>query len=159
MAFYEQDGNLNAASLHKVGRGCDYAFWIVQTRAERLMAILIKTAPNQPISPLTVRANGELGLAGEAAFVWFSETQGGAGLVARATIRDIEQIQTGVILISLNNIREVTASFGNRQIGPFRDSCGDRPESTLAKKIYRYAHNRIVPLSDDEAAFLQDRFA
>lgn len=126
------------------------------------MAILIKTAPQQAVTTLMVGARGISSSSvqtGECAFVWFSETQNGAGLIALATISGIEEVLPGQFSISLGNVREITQPLGNAQIGPFRDSRDERPESTLAKKIYRYAHNRIVRLTDEETSFLTSRAA
>lgn len=126
------------------------------------MAILIKTArqdfsAGQIIVPFR-RSSWNTLETGVAGFLWFSETQGGAGLAGRGVVESFGQ-QADLIEISLTNFHSVGQPLGNGEIGPFRNSSDQRPESTLAKKVYRYSHNRVVHLTDDECTFLSGHLA
>ena len=121
------------------------------------MAILIKVRP-QDLEPVPVvisvpKTSADIADVGDDAFVWFAETQGGKGLVARGTIQSITN-SIGETRITVGDLVLGTRWLGNDQIGQFRDSDGHGPESSLAKKIYKYAHNRGVSLTDAETAFL-----
>jgi len=45
-----------------------------------------------------------------------------------------------------------------RELKPFRDRKDDRPQTEIARKLYRQATNKIAGVSDEAAAFLRTYF-
>jgi hypothetical protein len=65
-------------------------------------------------------------------FVFASDHQGGQGLVAR--------------------------NLGRRELKPFCDVHDHRPQTEIARKLYRQATNKIAGISDEAAEFLRTYF-
>ena len=104
--------------------------------------------------------------AGDTVFIFASENQGGAGLVAcgvvtsakaSARIPGVER-QTPRVSITVKRIARVRRRLGRNELKPFSDWKDGRPETELNFKFYRQATNKIVGISDRAAAFLRRRF-
>jgi hypothetical protein len=125
------------------------------------MPILIKVAPQElspaPITIQVPKAAANVAVVGDRAFVWFAETQGGRGLVAVGAVEAVQTATEGSVTIILGELTTGSGWVGNTDIKEFRNSDDSRAESTLAKKIYRFAHNRVVRLTTSEAEFLTNR--
>jgi hypothetical protein len=104
--------------------------------------------------------------AGDVIFVFASETQGGAGLIARGVVTSAEatprlpdvERQTPRVSITVERTALVRRPLGRRDLKPFAAWNDGRPETELNFKFYRQATNKIVGLSEAAAAFLDTFF-
>lgn len=109
---------------------------------------------------------GKLIAAGDEIFLFASENEGGAGLVARGVVtatkavakkRGIER-QTPRVSIEVKRTAPVKRPLGRADLKPFTDWDDGKPQTELNFKFYRQATNKIVGLSDEAAAFLASFF-
>ena len=99
---------------------------------------------------------------GDEIFLFASENEGGAGLVARGVVTAAEAMppiagvarQTPRVSIEVRRTARVARALGRRELKPFADWEDGRPETELNFKFYRQATNKIVGISDGAAAFL-----
>ena len=104
--------------------------------------------------------------AGDLIFIFASENEGGAGLLAsgmvtaaRATPRGPEVArQTPRVSIAVRRTAVATHRLGRSELKPFSEWSDGRPETELNFKFYRQATNKIAGLSDEAAAFLRGFF-
>lgn len=136
------------------------------------MAYAIKTEISDPraktfsFAAQKTMYGGKLIAAGDEIFLFASENEGGAGLVARGMVtaakavakkRGIER-QTPRVSIEVKRIALVKRPLGRADLKPFADWDDGKPQTELNFKFYRQATNKIVGLSDDTAAFLARYF-
>ncbi|HEX4739162.1 MAG TPA: hypothetical protein VH331_16550 [Allosphingosinicella sp.] len=103
---------------------------------------------------------------GDTIFLFASENEGGAGLVARGTVVSAEAMarrpdvarQTPRVSITARRDALATRPLGRRELRRFGDWSDGRPETELNFKLYRQATNKIVGVSDGAAAFLDGFF-
>ena len=103
---------------------------------------------------------------GDEVFIFASENEGGAGLIAVGTVTDSKAVQRKAGVdpqtprVSIRVIRTGTAlrRLGRNEIKPFEDWSDGRAETELNFKFYRQATNKIVGLSEVAAAFLRSFF-
>jgi hypothetical protein len=103
---------------------------------------------------------------GDTVFVFASENEGGQGLVARGIVTSAEAIakkpgiarQTPRVSITVRRTALANRALGRRELKLFADWNDGRPESELNFKFYRQATNKIVGISDEAAAFLDEFF-
>lgn len=103
---------------------------------------------------------------GDTIFVFASENEGGQGLIARGVVTSAKAIarkpgierQTPRVSITLKRTARARRALGRSELKPFRDWKDGRPETELNFKFYRQATNKIVGLSDETAAFLEEFF-
>lgn len=109
---------------------------------------------------------GKLIAAGDEIFLFASENEGGAGLVARGIVtaakavarkRGIER-QTPRVSIAVKRTALVKRPLGRADLKPFSNWDDGQPQTELNFKFYRQATNKIVGLSDEAAAFLARYF-
>lgn len=109
---------------------------------------------------------GKLIAAGDEIFLFASENEGGAGLVARGIVtaakavarkRGIER-QTPRVSIEVKRTALVKRPLGRADLKPFSNWDDGQPQTELNFKFYRQATNKIVGLSDKSAAFLARYF-
>ena len=104
--------------------------------------------------------------AGDDVFIFASENEGGAGLIAFGTVSDSKTVErkAGVDRqtprVSIGVIRTATARqrLGRKELKPFEDWGDGRAETELNFKFYRQATNKIVGLSEAAAGFLRSFF-
>ena len=102
---------------------------------------------------------------GDTVFVFASEHEGGAGLIARGVVTSAEPIakkrgiarQTPRVSITIRRVALAKRRLGRSELKPFSSWNDGRAETELSFKFYRQATNKIVGISD-EAAVLLDRF-
>ncbi len=103
---------------------------------------------------------------GDVIFLFASENEGGAGLVARGVVTsaqatprlpDVER-QTPRVSITVQRTALIQRRLGRAELKPFKDWDDGRPETELNFKFYRQATNKIVGLSEEAAAFLARYF-
>ncbi|MBV8037579.1 hypothetical protein [Roseateles sp.] len=103
---------------------------------------------------------------GDIVFLFASENEGGAGLVARGVVTAAEATprrpglarQTPRVGIAVRRTAMAGHRLGRAELRPFTDWADGRPETELNFKFYRQATNKIVGLSDATAAFLDGFF-
>ena len=99
---------------------------------------------------------------GDRIFLFASENEGGAGLVARGAVTAARAIpraagverQTPCVRITVRRDAKAKRRLGRAELKPFADWKDGRPETELNFKFYRQATNKIVGLSDATAAYL-----
>jgi hypothetical protein len=103
---------------------------------------------------------------GDVIFVFASENEGGAGLVASGIVSMAEALprkpgvarQTPRVSITVRRTALAKRRLGRGELKRFSDWDDGRPETELNFKFYRQATNKIVGISDEAAAFLRGFF-
>jgi hypothetical protein len=103
---------------------------------------------------------------GETVFVFASENEGGRGLIARGAVTSAGAIakksgvarQTPRVSIAVKLTALARRPLGRSQLKEFTDWNDGQPETELNFKFYRQATNKIVGISDEVAAFLDEFF-
>jgi hypothetical protein len=103
---------------------------------------------------------------GDAIFIFASENEGGAGLVARGIVASAQAIakkrgvarQTPRVSITIGRVTLAKRRLGRSELKAFSNWNDGRPETELNFKFYRQATNKIVGISDEAAAFLRGFF-
>ncbi len=96
---------------------------------------------------------------GDRVFLWWSEAQGGAGLVGYGTCLSTTSTWDSVeAVVEPVRVRDAGFGFGRERLRPFRDVAEDTPEATLAKTLYKHSLNKVVQISPSEEAFLGELF-
>jgi hypothetical protein len=99
-------------------------------------------------------------------FVFASENEGGAGLIAAGVVISARAVtkrhdlarQTPRVSIIVQRISTAKRPLGRRELKAFSDWKDGRPETELNFKFYRQATNKIVGISDAAAAYLLEFF-
>ena len=99
-------------------------------------------------------------------FVFASENEGGAGLIASGIVTSAKAIakkrgiarQTPRVSITVRRTALAKRRLGRSELKLFSDWNDGRPETELNFKFYRQATNKIVGISDEAAAFLREFF-
>jgi hypothetical protein len=103
---------------------------------------------------------------GDTLFVFASETEGGAGLVALGVVTRAEAVarkrgierQTPRVSIAVRRTALAKRRLGRSELRPFSDWKDGRPETELNFKFYRQATNKIGGISSEAARFLREFF-
>ena len=103
---------------------------------------------------------------GATVFVFASENEGGAGLIACGIVTAAQPIakkqgiarQTPRVSVTIKNTARGKRRLGRNELKWFTDWNDGRPETELNFKLYRQATNKIVGISDEAAAFLAGFF-
>jgi hypothetical protein len=99
-------------------------------------------------------------------FVFASENEGGAGLIASGIVTSAKAIarkrgiarQTPRVSITVRRTALAKRRLGRSELKLFSDWNDGRPETELNFKFCRQATNKIVGISDEAAAFLREFF-
>jgi hypothetical protein len=103
---------------------------------------------------------------GDPVFLFASENEGGQGLIARGIVVSAEAVagkrgvtrQTPRVNITVRRAALAKRPLGRRELKHFTNWDDGRPETELNFKFYRQATNKIVGISDEAAAFLNEFF-
>src|SRR6476659_10416729 len=103
---------------------------------------------------------------GDIIFVFASENEGGPGLIASGVVTSAKAIakqrgiarQTPRVSITIKRTAPATRRLGRSELKLFSDWNDGRPETELNFKFYRQATNKIIGISDKDAAFLRGFF-
>jgi hypothetical protein len=103
---------------------------------------------------------------GDTIFIFASETQGGPGLLAKATVTTAIPTprpqntprHTPRVSITIANLQKAKSPLGRATLKPFRDWNDNQPQTELNFKLYRQATNKIVGITPATAAFLETHF-
>jgi hypothetical protein len=103
---------------------------------------------------------------GDTVFLFASENEGRAGLVARGVVTSAKAVarkrgvdrQTPRVSITVERRALARRRLGRSELRPFCHWDDGRPETELNFKFYRQATNKIVGISDEAAAFLRGFF-
>jgi hypothetical protein len=103
---------------------------------------------------------------GDKIYVFASETEGVAGLIARGIVtgavatprlQDIER-QTPRVSITVKCTAKAARPLGRNELKKFREWNDGRPETELNFKLYRQATNKIVGISTRACELLESCF-
>ena len=105
-------------------------------------------------------------LPGDIIYLFASENEGGAGLVAAGVIESAGAVpripgiarQTPRVDISVGGVRAARKPLGRSRLKPFSNWEDGQPETELNFKFYRQATNKIVGISQAAADFLETHF-
>src|SRR5947207_3845292 len=103
---------------------------------------------------------------GDAVFVFASDNEGGLGLIARGVVTSAEPVarkrgiarQTPRVSVTIRRTARANRPLGRSELKPFSDWDDGQPETELNFKFYRQATNKIVGITDQAAAFLDEFF-
>jgi hypothetical protein len=103
---------------------------------------------------------------GDTIFVFASENEGGHGLIARGIVTSAEPIarkrgvarQTPRVSITVRRTALATRALGRAELKHLTDWSDGQPGTELNFKFYRQATNKIVGISDEATAFLDEYF-
>lgn len=104
--------------------------------------------------------------AADTIYLFASENEGGAGLVARGTVLRVTDTprlagverQTPRVSISVRRTGLARRSLGRKELKSFANWQDGKPETELNFKFYRQATNKIVGISSGAATFLDGYF-
>jgi hypothetical protein len=91
-------------------------------------------------------------------FVFASDHQGGQGSVAKGIVTSVAHGPGIRVSIKVRRTAVARRNLGRRELKPFCDRDDDRPQTEIARKLYRQATNKIAGISDEAAAFLNTFF-
>jgi hypothetical protein len=100
--------------------------------------------------------------AGDTIFLFASENEGGAGLLASGIVTSAEAVakkneiarQTPRVSITVQRTALAKQRLGRSELKPFSNWNDGRPETELNFKFYRQATNKIGGISEEAGAFL-----
>jgi hypothetical protein len=103
---------------------------------------------------------------GDTVFVFASENEGGHGLIARGVVTSAEAVakkagverQTPRVSITIRRLASAKRQLGRNELKHLTDWKDGQPGTELNFKFYRQATNKIVGISDEAAAFLDEYF-
>ena len=103
---------------------------------------------------------------GDAIFVFASENEGGAGLIACGVVTSAQTVarkrgiarQTPRVSIALRRTALARRRLGRSELKPFSHWSDGQPETELNFKFYRQATDKIAGISEKAAAFLRGFF-
>jgi hypothetical protein len=103
---------------------------------------------------------------GDPIFIFASENEGGAGLIARGIVTSAKPTartpgiarQTPRVSITIRRTALAKRRLGRGELKPFSNWNDGQPETELNFKFYRQATNKIVGISDEAANFLRSFF-
>ena len=103
---------------------------------------------------------------GDTIYLFASENEGGAGLIASGIVTFVEPTpkkpgiarQTPRVSITVKRSALAKRRLGRSELKPFSNWEDGRPETELNFKFYRQATNKIVGITDETAAFLRGYF-
>ncbi|MCW5694633.1 MAG: hypothetical protein KIT48_19925 [Pseudolabrys sp.] len=136
------------------------------------MIFAIKTEINEPRAKAFTFAaqktmyGGKTIAAGDTIYLFASENEGGAGLIARGVVTSAQAVarkrgverQTPRVSIAVKRTGLAKRPLGRADLKPFADWDDGQPQTELNFKFYRQATNKIVGISDEAAAFLARYF-
>lgn len=104
--------------------------------------------------------------AGDTLYMFASENEGGAGLIARGIVTSVQAVpkkpspdrQTPRVSLAVRRTATARRPLGRAQLRPFANWGDGRPETELNFKFYRQATNKIAGVSGEAAAFLDGHF-
>ena len=103
---------------------------------------------------------------GDTIFLFASENEGGQGLFARGVITSAKPTakkpgvarQTPRVSVTVRRSAFAKRSLGRQELKQFSDWSDGRPETELNFKFYRQATNKVVGITEQTAAFLEEFF-
>jgi hypothetical protein len=104
--------------------------------------------------------------AGDVIYLFASENEGGAGLLAKGMALAVTKTprtpgverQTPRVSITVRRTASAKHRLGRAELKPYSEWNDGRPQTELNFKFYRQATNKIVGISEDAATFLEHHF-
>ena len=136
------------------------------------MAFAIKAEVRNPraktfaVTPQKTMYGGKHIAAGDTVFVFASEKEGGQGLIARGVVTSAEAVakkrgivrQTPRVSVAIRRTALAKRPLGRIELRHLTNWNDGQPGSELNFKFYRQATNKVVGISDQAAAFLDEFF-
>ena len=103
---------------------------------------------------------------GDIIFLFASENEGGQGLLAQGIITSAEEVarrpgiarETPRVNITVRRSTIAKRRLGRKELKQFSNWTDGRPETELNFKFYRQATNKVIGITDQAAAFLEEFF-
>ena len=103
---------------------------------------------------------------GDTVFVFASENEGGQGLIARGVVTSVEAVakkaglarQTPRVSLTIRRTALAKRPLGRSDLKHFAAWNDGLPGTELNFKFYRQATNKVIGISDEAAAFLDELF-
>jgi hypothetical protein len=103
---------------------------------------------------------------GDTVFVFASENEGGQGLIARGVVTSVEAVakkaglarQTPRVSLTIRRTALAKRPLGRSDLKHFAAWNDGLPGTELNFKFYRQATNKVIGISDEAAAFLDEFF-
>ena len=110
--------------------------------------------------------NGKSIAVGDTIYVFASENEGGAGLIAKGRVTEVRVVpldpsldrQTPRVSVRIRRVKRARRRLGRGELKPYSDWKDGLPRTELNFKFYRQATNKIVAISDRAARFLEGHF-
>lgn len=126
------------------------------------MAFIIKCdlfdiSAGQPGLVSVKRYEGAKPEQGDLVFLWFSESARGAGLAGHGLVHavsDEDPADIAIVIEAAGPARALTKAH----LAADRDTSGNGPLSSLARKLFRHSLNKVAILDADEEAFLSEHW-
>lgn len=126
------------------------------------MAFVIKCDPfvlstGQPGLVNVERYEGATPEQGDQVFLWFSEAARGDGLAGRGIVHavsDENPVDIAIVVEAAAPARALTEAH----LAPHRDTGGNGPLSSLARKLVQHSPNKVASLDVEEETFLSEHW-
>jgi hypothetical protein len=96
--------------------------------------------------------------AGDTIFVFASDHEGGNGLIARGVVTEVTSGVRNRVRIRVKRTRTAKRPLGRSELRAYRELADERPQTEIARKLYRQATNKIAGISERAAKYLATFF-
>jgi hypothetical protein len=95
---------------------------------------------------------------GDTIFVFASDHEGGRGLIARGIVTAVTPGIRNRVSIRVKRTGTARRRLGRNELRAYRELTDDKPQTEIARKLYRQATNKIAGVSDRAAKYLATFF-
>ena len=95
---------------------------------------------------------------GDEIFVFASDHEGGRGLIARGVVTQVTPGLRNRVSIRVKRTGTAKRRLGRNELRAYRELTDEKPQSEIARKLYRQATNKIAGISDRAAKYLASFF-
>jgi len=95
---------------------------------------------------------------GDEVFIFESDHEGGRGLIGKGSVLAVRRGPASRVSIRVRRTSTSKRRLGRPELRPYRECVDDRPQTEIARRLYRQATNKIAGISDRAAAFLNSYF-
>jgi hypothetical protein len=95
---------------------------------------------------------------GDTIFVFASDHEGGRGLIARGVVTEVAPGVRNRMSIRVRRTGAAKRPLGRNELRAYRELTDERPQTEIARKLYRQATNKIAGISERAAKYLSGFF-